>query len=254
MYLNKKQPFLTTLSSYISPCHIEQRKGQITPFLEVVLDSGKLLLNTSLVNYSYGSLHDIFHKTFKKLNIREREIKNVLILGFGAGSIASLLTDTFHKNCTITGVEADKVVIELAKKYFNIDRQKKLTIHETDAYNFVLKCPEKYDLIAVDIFVDDETPQKFSDDHFLSALGNLLAQSGIICYNRMLATSRSEKQENELIESFNHLIGPNSIMKYYSGGRTNWMIVHDRALLTIRYGYNKNNSKKLFSIKLSESI
>ncbi|MCE9538257.1 MAG: methyltransferase domain-containing protein [Bacteroidetes bacterium] len=228
--------------------------GQITPFLEVVLDGGKLLLNTSHVNYSYGSLHDIFHKTFKKLNIREREIKNVLILGFGAGSIASLLTDTLHKNCTITGVEADKVVIELAKKHFNISRVKKLNIHETDAYNFVLKCTEKYDLIAVDIFVDDETPQKFSDDQFLSAISNLLTPSGIICYNRMISVSKSEKHENELIESFNKLIGPNSIMKYYSGDRTNWMIIHDRALLTIRYGYKKNNSKKLFSIKLSESI
>lgn len=254
MHLNKKHSFLTTLSSYISPCLIEQRKGQITPYLEVVLDSGKLLLNTSHVNYSYGSLHNIFHKTFKKLNVRERKIENVLILGFGAGSIASLLTDTLHKSCSITGVEADKVVIELAKKYFNISRVKKLTIHETDAYNFVLNCTEKYDLIAVDIFIDDQTPQKFSDDQFLSAISNLLTPSGIICYNRMIAASKSEKQEDELIKSFNQLIGPNSIMKYYNGGRTNWMIVHDRALLTIRYGYKTNNSKKLFSIKLSESI
>jgi spermidine synthase len=231
MNLNKKHSFLTTLSSYISPCPIEQRKGQITPFLEVVLESGKLLLNTTLVNYSYGSLHDIFYKTLKKIQIQKKEIKNVLILGFGGGSIASILTDTFHKDCRITGIEADEVVIDLAKKHFNIGRLRNLTIHITDAYDFVLNCKEMFDFIAIDLFIEDETPQKFSDDQFFSALSNLLAPSGIICYNRMLASTKSEKKENELIKTFNQLIGPNSLMKYYSGGRTNWMIIHERALI-----------------------
>jgi len=230
MNLNQNYSLLTTLSSYLFPFPIEQRKGRITPFLEVVLENGKLVLNTAHVNYSYGSLHNIFYKTFKKINIQEREIKNVLILGFGAGSIASLLEDTFHKNCTITGIEIDEVVIELAKKHFNIGRLKKLTIHDTDAYNFVLNCIETFDLIAIDIFIDDKTPKKFSDDKFLSALSGLLKPSGVICYNRMLPVSKSEINEEELITSFNQLIGPNSIFKYSTGGRTNNMIVHDRAL------------------------
>lgn len=254
MNTNRNYSLLTTLTSYIAPCPIEQRKGKITPYLEVVLENGKLVLNTAHVNYSYGSLHEIFYETFKKINIQDKEIKNVLILGFGGGSIASMLTDTFHKNCSITGIEADEVVIELAKKYFNIDRLKKLTIHDTDAYNFVLNCTEKFDLIAIDIFIDDETPQKFSDTIFLSALSQLLRPSGIICYNRMLPTSKSEIKEDELIKSFDQLIGPNSVFKYSRGGRTNHVIVHDRALLTISYGYKKNNFKKLFSAKLRESI
>ncbi len=223
---------LTTFASYIFPWRIEQRKGRLTPYLEVVLENGKLVLNTKHVNYSYGALHDIFYKTFKKINIQERDINNVLILGFGGGSIASMLTDTFNKNCSITGIEADEVVIELAKKHFHIDRLKKLTIYITDAYDFVSKCTETFDLITVDLFVEDETPEKFSDSKFLSAISRLLTPSGIVCYNRMLPALKSENKEDELINSFNQFIGPNSILKYYTGGRTNDMIVHDRKLLT----------------------
>lgn len=228
------------------PHPVEQRKGRLTSFLEVVLDNGKLVLNTANVNYSYGSLHDIFYKTFQKLNIPEREIKNVLILGFGGGSIASLLIDTFHKNCAITGVEADEVVIELAKKHFNIERFKNLDIHKTDAYTFVAGCTQKFDLIAIDIFVEDETPEKFSDNQFLLSISKLLTPTGIVCYNRMLPATNEEIQAVELTKLIDQLIGPNMIFKYYAGGRTNWMIVHDRALIA-NHSYKMNFSKNKFN-------
>lgn len=253
MSLNNTFSLLTSLTSYVFPYPVEQRKGRLTSFLEVVLDNGKLVLNTANVNYSYGSLHDIFYKTFQKLNVREREIKNVLILGFGGGSIASLLIDTFQKNCIITGVEADEVVIELAEKHFNIERFKNLDIYKTDAYTFVSGCTQKFDLIAVDIFVEDETPEKFSDNQFLLSISNLLTPTGIICYNRMLPVENGEIQAVELTKSIDQLIGPNMILKYYTGGRTNWMIVHDRALLAINYS-NKMNISKHNSVKQMNHI
>lgn len=253
MSLNNTFSLLTSLTSYVFPYPVEQRKGRLTSFLEVVLDNGKLVLNTANVNYSYGSLHDIFYKTFQKLNVREREIKNVLILGFGGGSIASLLIDTFQKNCIITGVEADEVVIELAEKHFNIERFKNLDIYKTDAYTFVSGCTQKFDLIAVDIFVEDETPEKFSDNQFLLSISNLLTPTGIICYNRMLPVENGEIQAVELTKSIDQLIGPNMILKYYMGGRTNWMIVHDRALLAINYS-NKMNISKHNSVKQMNHI
>ncbi len=247
MTLNKKYSLLTTLTSYIFPYTIEKKQGRLTPSLEVVLENGKLVLNTALVNYSYGSLHDIFYKTFQKINIQDRTIKKVLILGFGGGSVASILKDNFQKECAITGIEADEIVIELAKKHFSIERFKNLTMLNTDAYNFVLKCTETFDLIAVDIFVDDETPEKFSDNLFLSALSNLLCPSGVICYNRMLPDSQSEEQGTKLINAFNQLIGANSILKYYTGGRTNWMIVHDRDLLSESAGQKTEQAKTILN-------
>lgn len=233
----KTYSFLIKTISYFVPYRIEQRNGKITRYLEVVLDNGKLVLNTSDVNYSYGSLHDLFFLTFKKINLQDRKIKNALILGFGAGSVATLLRDTFDKDCKITGVEADEVMIELAKKHFNIDRFNNLTLHIMDAYNYVLKCTEQFDLIILDLFIDDRTPALFSDERFISALGKLLSHSGIICYNRMVTDEKPRNQAEELMKSMELNIGPCFYFQYRSGNSVNWMIIHDKASSEIRHSF-----------------
>jgi hypothetical protein len=48
------------------------------------------LLNTYNANYSYGSLQDAFRFVFKKIKIEDKKIKNILVLGFGCGSVAAL--------------------------------------------------------------------------------------------------------------------------------------------------------------------
>ena len=75
----------------------------------------------------------MFRKAFSRFNIRERDISNALILGFGTGSVASILCDEYKKDVYLTGVEKDPVVIDLAKKYFHIDRYKNLSLHIEDA-------------------------------------------------------------------------------------------------------------------------
>lgn len=110
--------------SYLIPLIIEKRNGEISQTLEIGMVNGHYTLDTSTVNYSYGGLHTLFLNVFKKFKIREREFHNVLILGFGAGSIVSILKEDYKKKCAITAVEKDKIVIELGKKYFNTDRFK----------------------------------------------------------------------------------------------------------------------------------
>jgi len=101
---------------------VEQCVGEVSPYLEVNLINGKYSLDTSKVNYSYGSLYRIFDQTFLKFNLKAHEVKSVLVLGFGAGSVASLLAEKYCTGCEITGIERDQVVINLANKYFELNR------------------------------------------------------------------------------------------------------------------------------------
>jgi tRNA1(Val) A37 N6-methylase TrmN6 len=87
-----------------------------------------MYLNSKNANYSFDGLHIIFNQLFQKIDINKFEFRNILILGMGAGSIISLLRDKYNISCPITAIEKDEVVIELAKKYFNIDKYKSLTI------------------------------------------------------------------------------------------------------------------------------
>ena len=75
-------------TSFLSPVKVEERKGAVTPRLEIYLSNGKYTLDSARVNYSFGGLHAVFRKAFSRFNICERDISNALILGFGTGSVA----------------------------------------------------------------------------------------------------------------------------------------------------------------------
>ena len=173
------------ISSYLLPVVIRRRKGEITLYLEVLLVNGKYVLDTSSVNYSYGGLHKVFQKTFIYFNLKKLEFENVLILGFGAGSVASILTEEYGMKCKIIGIEKDSVVIDLAKKYFNIDRFKNLELVHESAYTYVQHIDRKFDLIIMDVFVDETVPKMFHEENFLQHLNRILSNNGVLFYNFM---------------------------------------------------------------------
>ena len=133
--------------SYLYPVVVEKRKGTVTPYLEVIKSNRKYLLNSENANYSYGGLHVLFNKFFKQIGIKKYDIKSVLVLGMGAGSVVSLLRQKYKIDCAITAIEKDEVVIELAKKYFEIEKYNPLNIVNADAFEFVNTTYKKYDLI-----------------------------------------------------------------------------------------------------------
>ncbi len=154
--------------------------------LEVVRRDKKLVLNAPHVNYSFGSLHEVFRNTFNQLNPDYQKIKNVLVLGFGAGSVAAILRKENHCPCAITGVEIDEEVIALAKKHFRLDELKNLELHIEDAAAFLSGGTKLYDLLVVDLFLDHRTPEKFLTAAFLKNLYAHLQPRGIVVFNYLL--------------------------------------------------------------------
>ena len=65
----------------------------VTPRLQIHLSDGEYTLDSTHVNYSFGGLHLVFRKAFARFNIRQTEIADALVLGFGTGSVASILFD-----------------------------------------------------------------------------------------------------------------------------------------------------------------
>src|SRR6218665_1023439 len=107
------------LLSYIYPVTIEKKQGEYLPTIEINLRNGTFLVDGDKVNYSFGSLHHLFRKAFADFKLEDQTIEKVLILGFGAGSIANILHKELQINCSITGVEIDSVMLDLADKYFD---------------------------------------------------------------------------------------------------------------------------------------
>lgn len=201
--------------SFIYPLMVEARNGQVTNYLEVIKSNGKYVLNSLEANYSFGGVHIIFDKLFQRINIRQYDFKNVLVLGMGAGSVIKLLQEEYDINCSITAVEKDGVIIELAKKYFSIDKYKSLTIVNADAFEYVDTTTNSYDLIISDLFVEFNVPEKFASQEYLMNLKRISNDKACVIYNKMTELAIHKRELNYLYDDFERIFPGSEIHRLY---------------------------------------
>lgn len=170
------------LLSWLRPETVWTGSSAHNPKLEVVLDSGRLMLHSSTVNYSYGGLLDAFRAAFRHWNVNERQPRRALLLGFGAGCVGELLK-TGGREVHLTGVEIDPVVIEAYRRFF--PQHAETELHCADAVEWVKGSEATFDLIAVDLFIDSVTPEAAQLEPFLRDLARLLAPKGLLVFNRI---------------------------------------------------------------------
>lgn len=164
-------------------------------YLEVNKRHGHYILDSEHVNYSFGSLHKIFQKAFQLTKYDISSFQKALLLGFGAGSVAHILQKELGFDGIITGVEIDPKVIELGGTFFGLNKVRNLRIEICDAFDFVFKEQQKYDLIVVDLFIDHHIPEKFDQPDFMAQLDRLLEKGGMLLYNRI---NQSFKDKNRI--------------------------------------------------------
>ena len=208
--------FLKYFLSFLYPVTIEKTSSIYNPLLEVKIENGKYVLNAANANYSFGSLHQIFLNAFKQTKTGEREIKNVLLLGLGGGSVPVILFEEFKLDCKITAVEIDEAVIELSKEFFNMQRFQMLEIICADAFEFVQKCSLKFDLIIVDIFIDNKVPSQFESDEFLFAIKGLMNRKGIIMFNKIIGLENEATPFNLLLKCFENNFTEIKVLNIYN--------------------------------------
>lgn len=196
---------------------IVKMNSQHNPDLEVVGLGDKLMLNAANTNYSFGGLHRVFQRAFKKTAIGDRKIHEVLVLGFGAGSVASIIRDELKMESRITGVELDPVVIEIGKTYFGTNDYSNLEIVQADAASYIQNEKKLYDLIVVDVYVDFNVPAECETQEFINHLRRCLAPKGLILFNKMIYNNESRIEAGNLEERFNKLPGKTSVVKIREG-------------------------------------
>lgn len=239
--------------SYICPIIVETTKGEVTPYLEVLKSKGKYHLNSSYVNYSYGSLHTVFEKAFEKTQINNYSFRNILVLGMGAGSVISLLRNKYRIEAPITAIEKDGVVIDLAKKYFNINNFQNLNIVHDDAFQFVAKSQNKYDLIIIDLSIESIVPEKFASLEFLANLQKISAESSCFFYNKMTDEQKNQNEAIQLLSDFQQFFPGTHIIKINRQGWENSLFYcNSISKKNIAINYAPKPSKQLFNPNLQQ--
>ncbi|MCX6312280.1 MAG: methyltransferase domain-containing protein [Bacteroidetes bacterium] len=209
--------------SWIWPLHVKRLEGKITSVLEVSFEHGKKVLNAGDVNYSFGALHDVFRIALQRAKIIEHPPTDVLILGFGAGSIASIIVDEYGQHAKIYGVEADPVVIQIANDEFNLKRFSNLEMENVKAEDFIANNKRKFDLIAVDVFVEANVPESCKTNAFLVGLYGTLTKNGRVVFNEMPEIKFSDNDEfsNRFRNSFDEI----EIHTLHVGGSPNRIFI-----------------------------
>lgn len=192
------------LLSFLFPITIYQKKSAFSKNLEVTWNNGQLVLDSLNTNYSYGSLQRILRKGLKYIGFeRIKNFNSILVLGVAGGSVIKTLVDEIQFKGKITGVEIDENIIEIANEYFGLKEIENLEIVIDDAFEFVLKTKEKYDLIIIDLFQDTQMPNFLFQDFFINRINFLLKVNGFILFNTMVLSKNDSERNQEYRNKFN---------------------------------------------------
>jgi spermidine synthase len=152
----------------------------------------------------------VWGKAVKLLKESQPSTQNVMILGLGGGTMAHLLSREIE-NVNIISVEIDAVMVDVARKYFDIDNIPNHKVLVTDAMRVVVE-PEKYnisrqsmDAILVDIYNGEKYPDLGKSGNFIAALKKLVRPGGVIIFNRIYL-DRHQDEVNVFIEYLSGLL------------------------------------------------
>jgi len=197
--------------SYITDVHIESAPSDINPHLYVCMNKGKLQLCTANAIYSFDENYYNYAAAFSKVDTSKIIDQEVLILGFGLGSIPLILQNQFNLNAYYTGVELDENVVYLFEKYRASEIKSSLQIICTDAQIFAATSQQKFRLICSDVFLDNAIPQSFWERDYLENLSNIIEDGGTVMLNTLADTDVHRSKADQYFEKIFSQVFPNAI-------------------------------------------
>lgn len=187
--------YLKWLLSYVWPIRLAKSTDS-KQVAELVLQYGKLVINSGEANYSYGSLQAAFEDYFKEEDWNWSSANRILILGFGSGSILQTLRNEYNSEAEVVGIESDQQIIEWYHEYFpnlNVDLKQCL------AQEYIQTEQEPYDLIIVDVFIGLDVPEECRSQDFIANLQTLLNVNGLVVLNFVIDKLAHEEQYSDLL-------------------------------------------------------
>ncbi len=197
--------------SYITEMHIESAPSDINPHLYVSMQKGKLQLSTQNAIYSYGENYHNFAKTFAQLDLSSIQNGEVLILGFGLGSIPLILEKSYGLQAQYTGIELDENVLYLFDKYVGDSIKSPIQLICADAEIYAATCQQKYKLICSDIFLDNEIPDSFYEASYLENIARIVEKDGLVVLNTLALTEANQQQATQYFDQVFKKVFPKAI-------------------------------------------
>ncbi len=181
-------------------------------YLQVYEDDRKVVLSTNVlfgvqsVYLKEGGLTGMYYDYAMAApfmsGINEKEKLDILILGNGTGTYATQCKRYFD-NTVIEGVEIDQKITDLAKEYFELPKDVKVTTYDGRAYLNVIE--SKYDVIMVDAYQDITIPFQMASVEFFRLVKDHLKEDGVMVVNMNMRGSGDENINTYLADTISNV-------------------------------------------------
>jgi spermidine synthase len=137
-------------------------------------------------------------------DVEEKESLKVLILGMGTGTFATQCSYYFD-NMEVEGVEIDDKITDLARTYFELPKETKVTTYDGRAY--LNAVDTKYDVIMVDAYQDITIPFQMSSVEFFALVREHLTEDGVMVVNMNMRGSNEGSINDYLADTIASVFG-----------------------------------------------
>jgi spermidine synthase len=124
-----------------------------------------------------------FHLPF----LLDEDIDRVLFVGGGGFTGPRRFLQEY--DVTVDVVEIDPVVIDVAKRYFDVEESDRLDIYNAGGRQYLEETDRTYDLIVLDAYKKDRVPFQLTTVEFMRLAESRLAADGILFANLIAAPS-----------------------------------------------------------------
>jgi spermidine synthase len=210
------------LASFVARQPVVRRSSAHHPHLEVAVVQGRKVLDGAMVNYSFGGLHEVFREAFTQVDVGKRDIKGVLLIGLGAGSVIHLLRRDFEVRAPITAIEIDPVMVEVAREHFGLDHWRNLEVIVADASEWVGQTTRRFDLVVIDAFYEAQVPAALRTSQFARQLRERIAPGGWLLFNQVSNRPDAKRDVEACAEVFRKVLGPVRLLPVRGNTLLHW--------------------------------
>ncbi|MBQ7286223.1 MAG: fused MFS/spermidine synthase [Candidatus Gastranaerophilales bacterium] len=132
--------------------------------------------------------------------LMNKEIKNILLVGFGSGILINQYEKVLNNLENIDVVDIEENIFQIATDYFDFKKSSKTNFHLQDALIYLKTTKKKYDLIVVDVAGDEGIDERFCDSEYLSLIKKHLKKDGIFVSNMPSSRDIFNKKNTFVLE------------------------------------------------------
>lgn len=150
--------------------------------------------------------------------------KQVAIIGLAGGTLSHGINTFFGSTVHTDGVEIDKKVVEVAKKYFDLENDN-LSIYTQDGHIFLKNTEKKYDLIVVDAYSNQMyIPWNMTTQEFWQDTKAALNDKGLIAIN-VNSTNDDSALLQAIANTMSSVYEYTYLARVETGGAWNYLII-----------------------------